>query len=110
MKGAFDRDHADLFGRIIKIVVVRKEADQVFGPNREQFGFDVIHGFGDLRLIAVLLGMLQHQIVGCADDGWIQHDEWVLVQFGKGNRLLVKTTDGPRLRRLDISRHTMAPS
>ena len=63
MEGAFNRDHADFIGKEIQIIVIRKEADQVFGPNREQFGFDIVHCFGDLWLVAVFLCMLQHQIV-----------------------------------------------
>ena len=85
MEGPFDRNHADFIGWVIQIVVVREKADQVIGADRKQLGFDIVHGFGDLRLKTVLLGMLQHQVVGRADDGRIQHDERIPVQFGQSD-------------------------
>ncbi|CZQ82645.1 hypothetical protein [Trichococcus collinsii] len=45
MEGPFNRNHADLLGGVGQIAVIRKIADQVLGPDREQLGFDIINRF-----------------------------------------------------------------
>ena len=90
MEGPFNRNHADLAGRISQIIIIGEEPDQFFSPDGEQLRLDIIYGLGYMRLIAVFLGMLKHQVVGCPNDRRIQHNKRVLVQFRKSDRLFIE--------------------